>query len=89
MADKRNPTNADIIRKLDHMNTRIDALETWKITSDAAREAIAEYKRSEIHSSVRKSDSRVNAELVKNIGIALTIILALITAILAGKGRGL
>lgn len=60
----------------------VGELKTWRI----ALEAVEAYKRSERKPEATKSDSKVNADLVKNVGIALAIILALITAMFSGKG---
>lgn len=72
MAPKQ-PTNADIYRKLDSMDVRISNLESWKIAEDAAKKAIQDYKVGE--------DTTKRRRLVNNIGsfmIALTLLVYLI-----------
>jgi len=41
---KKNYTNADIYKKLDDMDGRLRILETWKLSQDAGRAAVDEYK---------------------------------------------
>lgn len=50
----KNPSNADIYRKLDSMDIRITSLESWKIAEDAAKKAIQDYKSGEVSSKRRK-----------------------------------
>jgi hypothetical protein len=59
MTPKKNPTNSDIYKKLDHMDIRINALESWKIAEDAARKAVSDYRSNE---SARERDKNLNSE---------------------------
>lgn len=66
------------------MNSRVSTLENWKIAEDAARSAIAEYKREERTRGGAKetqSDSWLNKELFKALGLALSAILALVAIV--------
>lgn len=46
---KRNYTNADIIKRLEGMDNRLQLMETWKISQEAGRAAVDEYKRQEVN----------------------------------------
>lgn len=46
---KKNYTNADIIKRLESMDGRIGAIEIWKLSQEAGRAAVDEYKRQEIN----------------------------------------
>lgn len=70
-ATPKNPTNGDLYRKLDSMDTRIATLEQWKIAEDAAKAAVSNYRRQELQSKRDKSKMEVFQALLPFI-IALT-----------------
>jgi len=49
---KRNPTNADIMQKLESMDRRIKSLEDWKIAVEAAKQALKEFKANQPEQSI-------------------------------------
>lgn len=63
------------------INSRVINLENWKLAEDAAKKAVAEYKRDE----ASKPESIINKELVKAIIAALGIIGALVA--ITGGGQ--
>lgn len=50
-SQKKNPTNGDIYKLLNDMNHRVQVLETWKISQDAGKAAVDEYRRQEATNS--------------------------------------
>lgn len=73
VSNVKKPTNLDIYRKLQDMDTRIAALETWRIASDAGTAAVEKYKAAE-----KKGIGGLDSELMKALLIALGIIGTLI-----------
>jgi hypothetical protein len=83
----RNPTNADIFRKLDSMDVRVSKLETWKVAEDAARSAVKEYRDSETKARMDKAkyrESRAWIEVLKQASIVLAILGAILYAYYQG-----
>lgn len=81
MAPKQ-PSNADIYRKLDNMDVRISNLESWKIAEDAAKKAVSEFKTSEANKGKRR--------LVTDIGTflgVLTLLLWVVIQYFATRGK--
>lgn len=83
----KNPNNSDIIKeiKMIHdsikgLDTRLSSIETWRIATNAAKEAIQEYKVQE-----NKGGNGLNKELLKALGLALTAIVSLIALVQASK----
>lgn len=72
-ANKKNPTNSDIIRKLDAMDTRINALESWKIAEDAAKTAVAQYRQDERQTTQGRQIGGLIKDLLPLI-VALTVL---------------
>lgn len=58
----------------------VNGLKAWRI----ATEAVEAYKRTE----KSNRSSRINSDIAKNIGLALSIIAALVAALLNVKGLG-
>lgn len=86
MAERKNPTNKDILIELRNMNQRLVALENWKIAEDAAKAAIEKYKAQEVRSEAKPtSEGWLNRELVKTLVTALGIIGALVALIQASQ----
>lgn len=92
MADKGQPTNADLLREFKRMSdtmgimdSRISSLEKWKIAYDAAKEAVAEYKAQENSEGRGKPTNSINKELVKSLLIALGIISTLVAGWVAAQ----
>jgi hypothetical protein len=56
---KKNYTNADIWKKLDNMASDIEMLKTWKISQDAGKAAVDEYKRREVNEKNNQSKDGV------------------------------
>lgn len=89
MAERKNPTNTDILRKLEGMDTRITALESWKIAEDAAKKAIADYRKSEKAQEAEKTmltESELRVKILKQIGIVLGILTTIAYAYAASRG---
>lgn len=78
MSDKRNPTNADLLIEIRHMNERIGNLEQWKIATDAANAAVERYKAEEARNK-KTGISGLDGNLMRALLIALGVIVALVT----------
>lgn len=88
---KRNPTNAEIMDVLKPMVADVQALKEWKRDTEIAKSAVAEYVAANpsptpLSTKQQGSDQWLNRELVKTLGIALAVILALVTLIAQVKG---
>jgi hypothetical protein len=88
MAEKRQPTNADLMKEIQSMHesmglidNRVKIVENRWLAYDIAKEAVAEYKAQEKSEGRGELTSSVNKELVKGIVAALTIIGTLIAII--------
>lgn len=79
---KKNPTNADIYRKLDDVSNRVGVLEEWKRGLDIAKQAVDEYKKDE--QSRRESNQR--REVLKQVGIILALVAAVLYVYLEAHG---
>lgn len=78
-AQKKNYTNTDIIKKLDGMASDIEMLKTWKISQDAGKAAVDEYRRQEADARNSKSKSA----LYNSIKDLTPYIIAALSAIVA------
>lgn len=94
---KRNPTNAEIMLKLEELGERVNknssaliTLNQWKRDQEIARTAVAEYvKENPKPTSPTSSDQWLNRELVKTLGVALAVILALAELLIQLRGGGI
>lgn len=71
------------------MNTRVSALESWKIAEDAARKAVSEYRKQEESERMTKLTSTEKQEwlkVAKQIGVVLGIVIVILYAYAATKG---
>lgn len=73
MAAKRNPTNSDIYAKLEKMDSRIGALESWRIAEDAAKAAIQQYRRDELSTTKDRRWGQLVKDLLPLI-VAVTVL---------------
>lgn len=78
---KSQPTNADILKEVRSMNNRIAALEQWKQGTEIARAAVEEYKKEE--QSIR--DSRQRREIMKQVGVVLSLMAAILYVYLESR----
>lgn len=76
---KRNPTNAEIMAVLRPLVKDVQDLKQWKRDQEIAKAAVAEYAKENPPRTLKGSDQWLNRELVKTLGIALAVILALVT----------
>lgn len=86
---KKNPTNADLFRQngelsrqLNGMNNRVLALEEWKRGLDIAKQAVTEYKNDE----QQRRDANQKREVIKQVGIVLALIAAVLYVYLEAHG---
>lgn len=89
MAEKKNPTNLDILKELQVMGQRISALEQWKIADDAAKAAVREYRREEergIRDGLQNRQAKTWTEVGKQLAVVLGIIATILYAIAATRG---
>lgn len=83
------PTNADILKAVSDMSGRIQALENWKLQEDAYRAALARVKDEEAKERSNKlttDEAKKRTELMKQAGIVLGLIIAILYAYMATKG---
>jgi hypothetical protein len=92
---KKNPTNAEIMLAVQSLqkvvNPLLDdvaSLKQWQRDQQIAKAAVAEYVKENppAEQQAEKSDQWLNRELVKTLGVALAVILALVTLIAQLKG---
>lgn len=93
---KQQPTNSDLmkeIREVKSMQTsqgdRISTLELWKVSEDAYRAALARVKDEEEDNKFRKlrdGELSKRSEVLKQVGIILGLITAILYAYLSTKG---
>lgn len=79
------PTNKEILKEIRDMNTRIIALETWKVSEDAFKAAMVLVRQEEKEA---KYDSKRN-EIFKQTSIILGLIATILAAYAATKGIGI
>lgn len=77
MAAKQ-PTNSVLLTEIKGMNTRISALETWKIAEDAAKAAVSAYKQDETKDQLQKGWIEVLSKLSPFLIAATLLIYALL-----------
>lgn len=71
------------------MNSRIGALEQWKIAEDAARAAVKEYREGEEKSrinSLKHREAKAWMDILKQVGIILGIVTAILYAYASTRG---
>lgn len=73
MTPKKNPTLADVYKKLDNMDSRLNMVEKWQSTEDITRKAVAQYRKDEQQTTKSKQVSQLLRDLSPLI-IALTIL---------------
>lgn len=81
-AKKIQPTNSDIIREIQKMNSRLGVLESWKERIEIGKAAIDEYKKEE---KINR-DSNQRREIFKQTGIVLALIAAVLYVYLESHG---
>jgi hypothetical protein len=88
MANK-NPTNGDILRKLESMDNTLQAtvkdvtiLKDWHLSETAARQAVEEYRKEQQAGAKNKAWM----EIAKQVGIVLSIVIAILYAYASSKG---
>jgi hypothetical protein len=84
---KKNYTNADIIKRLDNMATEIDMLKVWKLSQEAGRAAVDEYKRQEVQDKDDKNKSDIYDKL-RDAYPYIMMILAAILVLLYAHSQG-
>jgi uncharacterized membrane protein len=84
---KKNYTNADIIKRLDNMATDIDMLKVWKLSQEAGRAAVDEYKRQEVQDKDDKNKSDIYDKL-RDAYPYIMMILAAILVLLYAHSQG-
>lgn len=87
----KNPTNADIMKLLQPLIKDVQDLKQWRRDQDIAKAAVAEYVQAQPAvaqntTATQGSEQILNQQLVKYLGAALAIILALITLFSQLKG---
>lgn len=83
------PTNADILKAVSDMSDRVRTLENWKLQEDAYRAALARVKDEEAKERSNKlttDEAKKRTELMKQAGIVLGLIIAILYAYMATKG---
>lgn len=78
---KKNYTNGDIIKRLDAMDARLGAVEIWKISQDAGKAAVDEYRRQESSNKAEQGRDSLYA-IMRDAGPWILIILAGLAAII-------
>lgn len=92
MATQKQPTNSDIIAKIDTMNTRVTSLEDWRRGEEIARKAVDEYKRKEQEDRIAKaqlSRDKEWTEVGKKALVVLGVVLLILYAYANSKGFSL
>lgn len=86
-ANKKNYTNADIIKRLDDMGSRIEAIETWKIAQEAGKAAVDEYRRQEnaTNNNKNRNDAYASIKELMPYIIALLVAAAAVLYLHAGN----
>lgn len=92
---KRNPTNAEILGELHVLQSKVtplvrdvDTLMQWKRDQEIAKTAVAEYVAAQPKKPNQGSNEWLNRELVKMLGVAFAIILALVSLLTQLKVLG-
>lgn len=83
------PTNADIIKEVRSISDRLLILEDWKRNEDAYRAALAKVKSEEKETKSEAAASEYakrRTEIMKQVGIVLGLIVAILYAYAATKG---
>lgn len=93
MTTKKEPSNSELIKEVRDMYTGLDGrvvhLENWKRNEDAYRAALSQVKNEELQDKTQTradADSRRRTEILKQIGIVLGLIIAILYAYMATKG---
>lgn len=88
MASK-NPTNSDIMKKLDSMDGRLIVVENWRRETEIAKKAVEEYQAEQDRKQKAKLETKKTketTELIKQIGVVVAIIIAILYAWAATNG---
>lgn len=86
MTPPKNPTNSDIWKKLDVMAADIDVLKTWKISQEAAKTAVDEYRRQEASSHVNQSRDTMFQSVKDITPYAIAVLVALASVLYVHAG---
>ena len=96
MAATKQPTNSDILAKLNEVIKKVDAvdgrltqIEIWRLTEESARKAVAEYRSQEKAERLNKLNQTEKKEWIKvaqQVGVALGIVIVILSAIAASRG---
>lgn len=87
-AKKRSLTPAELTASLNSVIDRVDDLEDRQKEADIAKAAIAQYVKDNPAPKSQGGDQWLNRELVKTLGIALAVILALVELLVQLKSVG-
>lgn len=85
----REPTNADILKAVGDVSGRVTDLENWKLQEDAYRAALARIKDEEASdkmNNLKTDEAKRRTEIMKQLGIVLGLIIAILYAYMATKG---
>lgn len=83
------PTNAELLKEIKGLGDRLLILEDWKRNEDAYRAALAKVKAEEKEQkSSAQSDeiAKRRTEIMKQVGIVLALVIAILYAYAASKG---
>jgi hypothetical protein len=78
-------TNADLLRAINDMGTRVSALESWKIAEDAAKKAVSEYQAGQVQ-ILKENETKLWIKVLKQVGIILGILIVLGYAYINSRG---
>lgn len=87
--NKDEPTLGDVLKEVQGFGNRLAVLENWKISEDAYRAALAQVKNEERQAKNDNNSAEVNKrrlEILKQVGIVLALIAAILYAYAATKG---
>ena len=79
--DKKSYTNADIIKRLDIMDSRLNTLEVWKVAQDAGKAAVDEYRRQETSDAKARNNQSIT-DTIKEITPYVIAVLAALAAVI-------
>lgn len=83
------PTNADILKEIKDLGTRLTEIERWKLTTIAAQKAVDEYRKQEEAARVSRISQTTQTEwtkVAKQVGVIAGILIAIFYAYLNTKG---
>lgn len=81
MTPQKQPTNRDIMDKLESMEPRLVSLENWKIAVEAAKQALKDFQRE--HPLVEKTPDTISSKALAAVIATLLTLGGVITVIIA------